>query len=157
MLCSFFLFLYRSICYRLRAAQLVIFGGPREMFSSDEFTAIKAFLKLSRGFFWLGTWLEGWKFEDLGCFFFLMFFYFFSVNNVIFLWLSLMIWDAFRSKNMVIFCWCFPMMWTSRFTKKGGCLWFWTAAYPKDNMIAPQMIRSLEMVQPFSFQLDMIN
>ena len=27
--------------WRLRAANLVIFGGPREMFSSDEFTAIK--------------------------------------------------------------------------------------------------------------------
>ena len=26
---------------RLRAANLVIFAGPREMFSSDEFTAIK--------------------------------------------------------------------------------------------------------------------
>jgi len=29
---------------RLRAANLVIFGGPREMFSSDEFTAIKDYL-----------------------------------------------------------------------------------------------------------------
>ncbi|CAJ1407801.1 unnamed protein product [Effrenium voratum] len=29
---------------RLRAANLVIFAGPREMFSSDEFTAIKDYL-----------------------------------------------------------------------------------------------------------------